>query len=177
MAEKREVPYKEFGERLVYLREGIGMTKQDLAEKCGIAPSTMINYERGLRIPYADTALKMAETLGVSVEELIGGENPELAMAQEKGLDRMRSVNGSAGALQLRRMHAENSKLAGGELSEEQLWEMQEELNKVALLVQQKLREKYTSPKYKGTVERKREMTNDIVDDINKDIVARTSGE
>ena len=40
MSEKKTTPYADFGKRLTKLREEKGMTKQELAGLCGIAPST-----------------------------------------------------------------------------------------------------------------------------------------
>ena len=53
----------------------IGMTNKALAEKAGFDPS---NIGRGLRYkssPSAETAVKIAKILGVSVEYLVSGED------------------------------------------------------------------------------------------------------
>ena len=78
MSEKKTTPYADFGKRLTKLREEKGMTKQELAGLCGIAPSTEANYESGLRIPQADTAVLMAQVFEISVEELLGVDDPEV---------------------------------------------------------------------------------------------------
>lgn len=77
MALGNQSPYTEFGKRLMGLRKKSGMTRQQLGEMCGIAPSTIVNYEKGSRIPYADTAVKMAQTFGITVEGLLGVEAPK----------------------------------------------------------------------------------------------------
>ena len=119
MAANKEAPYAEFGKKLMGLRKKAGMTRAELGEICDVAPSTIVNYERGTRIPYADTALKMADYFHISVHDLLGVEDPELAMAQAEALDQMRSINGKKGADRLNAVLQEAEHLAGGELSEE----------------------------------------------------------
>ena len=80
MAANKEVPYAEFGKRLMDLRKKANMTRAELGEICGVAPSTIVNYERGTRIPYADTAVRMARRFDLSVPELLGMEDPEAEM-------------------------------------------------------------------------------------------------
>lgn len=167
MAANKEVPYAEFGERLMELRKKANMTRQELGEICGVAPSTIVNYERGTRIPYADTAVKMAQHFGLSVPELLGMENPDLAMAQAEALDQMRGVNGKKGADRLRSVLAEAGHLAGGELTEDQLVEYSMELTKLAMEAQQRLREIYSNKRYQETVEAKAEETRESVKAIN----------
>lgn len=167
MAANKEVPYAEFGERLMELRKKANMTRQELGEICGVAPSTIVNYERGTRIPYADTAVKMAQHFGLSVPELLGMENPDLAMAQAEALDQMRGVNGKKGADRLRAVLAEAGHLAGGDLTEDQLVEYSMELTKLAMEAQQRLREIYSNKRYQETVEAKAEETRESVKAIN----------
>ena len=76
----KDAPYAEFGERLTKLRKRDNMSRAELGEICGVAPSTIVNYERGIRIPYADTAVRMAEHFDISVPELLGMEDPEAEM-------------------------------------------------------------------------------------------------
>lgn len=167
MAANKEVPYAEFGERLMELRKKANMTRQELGEICGVAPSTIVNYERGTRIPYADTAVKMAQHFGLSVPELLGMENPDLAMAQAEALDQMRGVNGKKGADRLRAVLAEAGHLAGGDLTEDQLVEYSMELTKLAMEAQQRLREIYSNKRYQETVEAKADETKESVRAIN----------
>lgn len=159
MAASNEVPYAEFGARLTRLRKSANMTRAELGEICGVAPSTIVNYERGTRIPFADTALKMADYFHISIHELLGVDNPDLVMAQADVLEQMRSVNGSKGAERLNAVLAEAGHLAGGDLSEEQLIEYTMELNKMAMQAQQRLREIHTNRRYQATVDAKAEET------------------
>lgn len=175
MAANKEVPYAEFGERLMELRKKANMTRAELGEICGVAPSTIVNYERGTRIPYADTAVKMADHFHITVHELLGVENPELAMAQAEALDQMRGVNGKKGADRLKAVLAEAGHLAGGDLTEDQLVEYSMELAKLTMEAQQRLREIYSNKRYQGTVEAKAEETKASVKAMDEAIGALTS--
>jgi len=175
MAANKEVPYAEFGERLMELRKKANMTRADLGEICGVAPSTIVNYERGTRIPYADTALKMADFFHITVHELLGVENPELAMAQAEALDQMRGVNGKKGADRLKAVLAEAGHLAGGDLTEDQLVEYSMELAKLTMEAQQRHREIYSNKRYQGTVEAKADETKASVKAMDEAIGALTS--
>ena len=170
MAANKEVPYAEFGEKLMGLRKKAGMTRLELGEVCGVAPSTIVNYERGTRIPYADTAVRMADYFHITVHELLGVENPELAMAQAEALDQMRSLNGKKGADRLNAVLTEAGHLAGGDLSEEQLIEYTMELNKLALQAQQRLREIHTNKRYQATVDAKAAETRERVAELSNTI-------
>lgn len=46
-------------------REQLGISQKELAEKCGIAQSTMCDIEQGRCKPSIDTALKIAKALDV----------------------------------------------------------------------------------------------------------------
>lgn len=175
MAANKEVPYAEFGERLMELRKKANMTRQELGDIGGVAPSTIVNYERGTRIPYADTAVKIAQHFGLSVPELLGMQDPSLAMAQAEAMDQMLSVNGRKGADRLKAVLAEAGHLAGGDLTEDQLVEYSMELTKLTMEAQQRLREIYSNKRYQKTVEAKAEETRDSVKAINEAISDLTS--
>lgn len=55
-----------FNERLKYYRELNDMSQTELAEKIGVASSTIRRYERGLREPNQTTIIKLAECLNVA---------------------------------------------------------------------------------------------------------------
>ena len=177
MAANKEVPYAEFGARLMELRKKAELTRAQLGEICGVAPSTIVNYERGTRIPYADTALKMADYFHITVHELLGVEDPDLAMAQAEALDQMRNVSGKKGVDRLRAVLKEAENLAGGNLTPEQLWEYNMELSKLAQEAQQRLREMHTNKRYQATVEAKAEETKANVKAIESAISAAASAE
>ena len=174
---KDDAPYKDFAERLRKLRENAGLTRAQLGEKVGVSGRSIINYENGERIPFGDTCAKMAETFGITTDELLGVSNPQLEMAKAEALDSMRSTNGKSGAARLE--HALNtvgSVLAGGELSEAQAQEYIFEMQKMAFLAQQRLRETHTNKRYQATVSAKAAETKTKVDELDNKISAITSG-
>lgn len=67
-----------FKENLKSELEYQGMLLKELAAKCGVSKNTLGNYLTGHNsLPTADTAVKIARALGVSVEYLVTGENPK----------------------------------------------------------------------------------------------------
>lgn len=176
MAPSKEVPYSEFGKKLTTLRRDAGMTRAELGDICGVAQSTIVNYERGTRIPYADTAVKIADYFHITVHELLCVENEELAMAQAEAMDQMRAINGKKGADRLQEMYQEAAHLAGGDLSDDQLLEFSLEMTKAAQIAQQRLNERFTNKRYQSTVEAKAEQTAAAVKAIDEKIISLTSG-
>lgn len=52
---------------LIRLREERGLTQAELADKLGISPSAMSNYEQGIRVPRDEIKVRIAEFFGVSI--------------------------------------------------------------------------------------------------------------
>jgi transcriptional regulator with XRE-family HTH domain len=65
-----------FAERLRFARERFGWTQAELADKLGAVPSTINKYEAGTREPDATTLSRIADTLQVTVDYLLGRDNP-----------------------------------------------------------------------------------------------------
>lgn len=173
---REDAPYKEFAERLTNLRLGAGLTRAELGAKVGVAGRSIINYENGERIPYGDVCAKMAQVFGITTDELLGVENPELEMARAEALDSMRSINGKKGADRLQAVYQEAANLAGGDLTDDQLMEFSMEMQKMALLAQQRLTERFTNKRYQGAVEEKARKTEEAVRAIDEVIVSMTDG-
>ena len=55
----------------------MGMSRDELAEKTGLATETIARYERGEREPKANVVRKLASALGVSVSYLMGETSEE----------------------------------------------------------------------------------------------------
>ena len=73
--EKSGIPTEErIGERVKALRLMRGMNQTELAERSGIADSTISSIERGERYGIVTTYLYLAEALDVSIVALLGGE-------------------------------------------------------------------------------------------------------
>ena len=65
----------EFGEQLRKAREEKGMTQQTLAEKLFVTRPTVSRWECGERFPDLLTTKKIAEILGVSLDNLLSGKD------------------------------------------------------------------------------------------------------
>ena len=59
------------GEIISTLRKEKGMTQKDIADKLGITDKAVSKWERDIAFPDTATIPKLAEILGVSVEELM----------------------------------------------------------------------------------------------------------
>ena len=62
------------GNRLKTLRGAKDMRQMALAQASGVAQSTISAMERGLVDPKATTLQRLAKALGVSLDELTGGD-------------------------------------------------------------------------------------------------------
>lgn len=64
----------EFGEKIKHLREEKGMTQQTMADKLFVTRQAVSRWETGSRYPDIYTTKKIAGILGVSIDELLSGE-------------------------------------------------------------------------------------------------------
>ena len=62
----------EFSERLKDLRKQAGLTQVDVAEKLGISQPAYASWERGVKQPSQENLVKIAQSLMVSVDYLVG---------------------------------------------------------------------------------------------------------
>jgi transcriptional regulator with XRE-family HTH domain len=69
---KKKLTGETFGERLRCARENAGLTQLELADKTGIHRVNLNRYENDKVLPVVDVAHSLAETLGVTVEDLMG---------------------------------------------------------------------------------------------------------
>ncbi len=67
----------EFGSNLKRFRKMKRMTQRDFAESVGVAQRTLSHYERGECQPTLECLCKMADTLQVSVDALLGREDSD----------------------------------------------------------------------------------------------------
>jgi len=64
--------------RIRQCREALQMTKAELADKAGLTPSAITQFEEGDRVPSAESLKKLSSVLQVSVDYLLGsGEDAE----------------------------------------------------------------------------------------------------
>jgi len=62
-----------FGQNLARCREGVGVSQEELSFRASIHRTEVSLLERGERMPRVDTALRIAGSLGVPLDDLIAG--------------------------------------------------------------------------------------------------------
>jgi transcriptional regulator with XRE-family HTH domain len=62
-----------FGHNLARCREGAGISQEELSFRASIHRTEVSLLERGERMPRVDTALRIAGSLGVPLDDLIAG--------------------------------------------------------------------------------------------------------
>jgi transcriptional regulator with XRE-family HTH domain len=60
------------GERIRKKRLERGLSQKALAEAVGVSPPAINRFEKGIKVPSIDTLAKLAKTLGVSADFLLG---------------------------------------------------------------------------------------------------------
>ena len=73
-----------FGSTVAALRRERGMTQLELAEQMGVTDKAVSKWERELSLPDTASIPRLAEVLGVSVEELMGVHRQEEAPLRER---------------------------------------------------------------------------------------------
>ena len=68
----------EFSERLKDIRKQAGLTQVGVAEKLGISQPAYASWERGVKKPTQDNLVKIAQTLNVSVDYLVGNSEEKI---------------------------------------------------------------------------------------------------
>ena len=77
---------KSIGETISSLRKKKGMTQNELAEKMNVTDKAVSKWERDLSCPDINTISKLADVLGVSVEELLKAKKSEYTGSKIKDL-------------------------------------------------------------------------------------------
>ena len=80
-----------FGENLKTLRKQKGFSQEELATRLHVVRQTISKWEKKLSVPDADTLIRLAEILEVSVSELLGAkiENENTASDVAEQLSRI----------------------------------------------------------------------------------------
>ena len=80
-----------FGENLKTLRKQKGISQEELATRLHVVRQTISKWEKNLSVPDADTLIRLAEILEVSVSELLGAkiENENTASDVAEQLSRI----------------------------------------------------------------------------------------
>ncbi len=73
---------RQFGENLRRIRDGAGISQEELGLRCSLHRTEIGLLERGARVPRIDTLIKIATGLGVRIDcALLDGINWTLAEA------------------------------------------------------------------------------------------------
>ena len=67
--------HKSMGSIISTRRKELGLTQNDLAEKMGVTDKAVSKWERSLSCPDLASIPKLAEVLGISLEELLNSDN------------------------------------------------------------------------------------------------------
>jgi transcriptional regulator with XRE-family HTH domain len=62
------------GQRLSELRRRAGLTQEALARRADVGTDAVRNWEKGRRTPGLDMAVKLADALDITLDELAGRE-------------------------------------------------------------------------------------------------------
>lgn len=75
------------GRVIAQARKKKNMTQPELADRLGISFQAVSNWERGLSMPDISKLPELAELLGLTIDEILGGPAPLLDSAAQGGLD------------------------------------------------------------------------------------------
>ncbi len=68
---------KQVGKRIKDLRQQLGLTQAELADKVGFTSQTVSNWESGLREPDIDALVKLSSLFSVSLDHLLSGKKED----------------------------------------------------------------------------------------------------
>ena len=68
----------EFSERLKNLRKQAHLTQVDVAEKLGVSQQAYASWERGVKKPTQQNLVKIAQSLKVSIDYLVGNSAEDI---------------------------------------------------------------------------------------------------
>ncbi len=63
---------KTLGQRIAYFRKLRGITQEDLGEKCGVSSQAVSKWENDISAPDITLLSTLAETFGISTDQLLG---------------------------------------------------------------------------------------------------------
>lgn len=75
---------KKMGQRLQELRQRAGLSQSELARAAEVPIGSLRNWEHGRRTPLLDAAARIAQALGISLDELAGTGQAEATPAKKK---------------------------------------------------------------------------------------------
>ena len=74
------------GDRIREYRTAVGMTQADFAARLGITGASVSAYENGTRLPSYEVLIRIADTLGVTTDELLGRRGEHRTVVDVTGL-------------------------------------------------------------------------------------------
>lgn len=81
------------GEHIMLLRKQKGFSQAALGKEIGTSGDIIGRYERNLMTPSIDVIMKISDTLGVSIDYLVGKTNLELDKSTLKRLEDILSLS------------------------------------------------------------------------------------
>lgn len=81
------------GEHIMILRKQKGLSQAALGKQIGTSGDIIGRYERNIMTPSIDVIIKIADTLGVSIDYLVGKTNLELDKSTLKRLEEISTLS------------------------------------------------------------------------------------
>lgn len=83
---------KAIGERLVMLRQVLGLAQYELADRAKIAPNTYNQYENGTRRPSIENAIALCEAFDLTLDWIYRGDPSGLRYQLADALKALKSA-------------------------------------------------------------------------------------
>ena len=111
---------REFGVRLTQLREGRQLSVTQLADGSGVDYMQISRYEKGQSLPSLDTAVRLAQILNVTLDQLATGSPPAEppVFKHARIFERMRQLDAIPPERQELALRVLDTVIAGHELEE-----------------------------------------------------------
>lgn len=81
------------GEAIKKIRIRTGLTQAELADRLGVTPQVISQYERGLKNPKIETIQRIADALNVPPQELLGSTSAWAEMVAADTMEQFRKGN------------------------------------------------------------------------------------
>ena len=88
-----------FGENLQRIRRKNQLSQEELAEMLGVSRQAVSKWEVGDGYPEVDKLLLISKQLNISLDSLLGGENPTALSGNGKSADTIRIISPHEGVI------------------------------------------------------------------------------
>ncbi|MEE1164068.1 MAG: helix-turn-helix transcriptional regulator [Lachnospiraceae bacterium] len=112
-----------FSEKVRHARSELGLTQAELGEATGVSLRTILDYEKGKKVPRQTTLLRLARALKVSTRFLMDEScnNPVEEIAKDSYIMEARKSYGAKGGREIDALLSESVALfAGGDIPQEE---------------------------------------------------------